>query len=51
LAADPLVAATGVGGIARRLHLSERQLRRIVRAHFGVTPSEFLRDQRREQVA
>lgn len=51
LATDPTVAATGVGGIARRLHLSERQLRRIVRAHYGVTPSEFLREQKRAHVA
>ena len=51
LADDPAVVATGVSGIARRLHISDRQLRRIVRAHYGVTPSQFLRSHSREDVA
>ena len=46
LAADPATASVGVSGIARRLHVSDRQLRRIVRAHFNTTPSEYLRVQR-----
>lgn len=50
-AADPQLAATGVGGIARRLHISERQLRRIVREHFNATPSQVLRMQGRKDVA
>jgi len=51
LADDPDVVATGVGGLARRLHISERQLRRIVRDAFGVTPSQFLRNHQQEHVA